>query len=121
MYYLPNVYMHTPFPPTGVSKISSTTNANFGPLFFSRSTSQVSPFLSLLSLIQTTESLRERMGRGKKRTEATSSPPVPTSALPKKPKRSAPDDLEFGFINAPIPSDEAKTRWPHRYQTKVTV
>ncbi|KAL1550055.1 Alpha-1,3-mannosyltransferase cmt1 [Salvia divinorum] len=57
------------------------------------------------------------MGRGgKKRTEATSSPP----ASPKKPKRSTPDVTDLGFISAPVPSHQAKSRWPHRYQTKQT-
>lgn len=59
------------------------------------------------------------MGRGKKRTEAISSPLKPASAAPKKLKRSASDDAELSFIGAPVPSGDAKTRWPHRYQSKV--
>lgn len=59
------------------------------------------------------------MGRGKKRMEVTSSPPKPSSVSPKKPKKSTPEVGDLSFIGAPVPSDEAKSRWPHRYQSKV--
>ncbi|KAH6767896.1 hypothetical protein C2S52_018879 [Perilla frutescens var. hirtella] len=58
------------------------------------------------------------MGRGKKRTEATSPPPEHTSTSPKKPKRSAAGDADPSFIGAPLSSNKAKSRWPHRYQSK---
>ncbi|KAL0405037.1 UNVERIFIED_CONTAM: putative DNA (cytosine-5)-methyltransferase CMT1 [Sesamum radiatum] len=58
------------------------------------------------------------MGRGKKRAEVTSSPSKPSSSSPKKLKKTTPDDGDLNFVGAPVPADEAQSRWPHRYQSK---
>ncbi|GFP90714.1 DNA (cytosine-5)-methyltransferase cmt3 [Phtheirospermum japonicum] len=52
------------------------------------------------------------MGRGKKR----AAPSKPSSSSPKKPKPAKGDDLSF--IGPPVPPEEAKSRWPHRYKSK---
>ncbi|KAI3471516.1 hypothetical protein Pfo_028166 [Paulownia fortunei] len=58
------------------------------------------------------------MGRGKKRVEITSSPSKPSSLSPKKSKKSTPKDGDISFAGPPVPSDEAKSKWPHRYHSK---
>ncbi|PIN07174.1 DNA (cytosine-5-)-methyltransferase [Handroanthus impetiginosus] len=58
------------------------------------------------------------MGRGKKRLEIAPSPSKTSSLSPKKTKKSTPKDAELRFAGAPVPTDEAKSRWPHRYQSK---
>ncbi|KAL0359396.1 UNVERIFIED_CONTAM: DNA (cytosine-5)-methyltransferase CMT3 [Sesamum angustifolium] len=58
------------------------------------------------------------MGRGRKRAEVTSSPSKPSSSSPKKLKKTTADDGSLNFVGAPVPADEAQSRWPHRYQSK---
>ncbi|KAL0452931.1 UNVERIFIED_CONTAM: DNA (cytosine-5)-methyltransferase CMT3 [Sesamum latifolium] len=58
------------------------------------------------------------MGRGRKRAEVTSSPSNPSSSSPKKLKKTTPGNGDLNFVGAPVPADEAQSRWPHRYQSK---
>ncbi|EYU22416.1 hypothetical protein MIMGU_mgv1a001955mg [Erythranthe guttata] len=57
-------------------------------------------------------------GRGEKRAELVSEPCKPSSSSNKKLKKAAAPEDEISFAGEPIPSEEAKRRWPHRYVSK---
>ncbi|KAL7148972.1 hypothetical protein ABFS83_05G009300 [Erythranthe nasuta] len=57
-------------------------------------------------------------GRGEKRAEIISEPSKPSYSSIKKLKKAAPPEDEISFAGEPIPSEEAKRRWPHRYVSK---
>ncbi|KAL6555477.1 Alpha-1,3-mannosyltransferase cmt1 [Orobanche gracilis] len=57
------------------------------------------------------------MGGSGKRAETSSSPSKPSSS-PKKPKQSTAKDYGPSLSGPPVPSEEAKSKWPHRYKSK---
>ncbi|KAL3824717.1 hypothetical protein ACJIZ3_020746 [Penstemon smallii] len=58
------------------------------------------------------------MARGIKREEITSSDSKLPSSSPKRAKGSKDEDEEVKFIGAPVPDNEARSKWPHRYQSQ---
>ncbi|KAL3638711.1 Alpha-1,3-mannosyltransferase cmt1 [Castilleja foliolosa] len=59
------------------------------------------------------------MARGKKRTEMTTSQSKPSSSPSKKPKPANEGEGDDpSLIGPPVPLEEAKSRWPHRYKSK---
>ncbi|XP_028078261.1 DNA (cytosine-5)-methyltransferase 1-like [Camellia sinensis] len=61
------------------------------------------------------------MGRGVKRESKEDIPSLSNSSpSPKKTKKS-PEDDDVRFAGKPVPAEEARDRWPHRYQSKRKV